>query len=173
LKEPLRLVRRTDHWLELSFVEVPVLSVSLLPHEINIAANLVGECWDFLLSFDAFPAKTAAGYICRECPSECQTVFASRDALWRDHLFEPLLDWINTKLAAADAIGFYGRAGHSTWARLLPAKAHSGSGDPDILVDLPLTRLIRRSQSRDPLDRLKDQPHHLPLAPSCIDVLHA
>jgi hypothetical protein len=28
--------------------------------------------------------------------------------LWRDHFFEPLLEWINGKLAISEAVGLYG-----------------------------------------------------------------
>ena len=53
-----------------------------------------GEHWDILLDFDVFPARTAAG---RCFCSQCQppAYYPSRAALWEDHVFEPLLRWVN------------------------------------------------------------------------------
>jgi hypothetical protein len=47
-------------------------------------------------------------------------VFPNLDALWRDHLFEPFLAWVNEELAEADAVGLYGSPSDGyTHARLL------------------------------------------------------
>ena len=47
-------------------------------------------------------------------------MFADRPALWADHLFEPLLEWVNDSLARAKWLALYGNPEWATWARLLP-----------------------------------------------------
>ena len=56
----------------------------------------------------------AAGYL------ESRPVFPDRPALWTDHLFEPLLEWVNESLAKAKWLALYGSPDYGTWARLLP-----------------------------------------------------
>jgi hypothetical protein len=51
------------------------------------------------LDFNAFPERTEAGIISNECAHDERHVFTRREDLWRDHLFEPLLRWVNEALA--------------------------------------------------------------------------
>jgi hypothetical protein len=46
-------------------------------------------------------------------------VFADRPSLWADHLFDPLLEWVNDGLARAKWLALYGSPEWGTWARLL------------------------------------------------------
>jgi hypothetical protein len=39
---------------------------------------------------------------------------------WADHLFDPLLEWVNDSLARAKWLALYGDPKLATWARLLP-----------------------------------------------------
>lgn len=42
------------------------------------------------------------GYVCGFCLHECYVdIFSSPEALWQDHLFDPLLEWVNDELAPA------------------------------------------------------------------------
>lgn len=76
--------------------------------------------WDLLVSWDAFPVRIANGYVCDQCLPEYYRIFESREAIWKDHLFGPLLKWINLELKVASAIGIYQtRDGGATWAKLL------------------------------------------------------
>ncbi|MDQ2762100.1 MAG: hypothetical protein M3Y22_00950 [Pseudomonadota bacterium] len=87
-----------------------------------------GESWDLLLSLDVSPiALSAGGFACGCCPSDEREVFPSLEALWRDHLFDPLLVWINTDLALAKAIALF-RSGGATWARLIMENGDGGHG---------------------------------------------
>ena len=55
-------------------------------------------------------------------------VYDSRDALLRDHLFEPRLDWVNGSLAKADAVGLFQDRG-MRWARLLTGETEDRQKD--------------------------------------------
>jgi hypothetical protein len=47
-------------------------------------------------------------------------VYPSREALWRDHLFEPFLDWCNGVLANAQWLALHRTTGGgATWAKLI------------------------------------------------------
>jgi hypothetical protein len=53
-----------------------------------------GVHWDILTDFDVFPQRTADGqYYCRLC--EPPTHYPTRAALWKAHVFEPMLEWVN------------------------------------------------------------------------------
>jgi hypothetical protein len=86
--------------------------------EMTVSVEWQGTTWDLLFSWDASAMKTPNGYICDQCPPENCRTFESRKALWRDHLFDPLLKWVNEDLASASAIGIYQVEG-ATWAKLL------------------------------------------------------
>ena len=142
---PLHIEKRTDQIVYFSFLGVsrqingrltfdqvcewsPVSERSMRAQnlargEIEIYADWQEDCWDIIVWLDAFPVKVATGYTCHECLPEHKADFPDRESLWRDHLFEPLLDWINTELAEAKAVGFYQtQDGGGRWAKLLPGK---------------------------------------------------
>jgi hypothetical protein len=53
-------------------------------------------------------SRPQAGFICSLCASAgTHCTYPNLQALWRDHLFDPFEDWINTKLARAQAIALY------------------------------------------------------------------
>lgn len=51
-----------------------------------------------LKTFEAFPVRTNGGYVDGLCRAECQPVYACRDALWKECVFEPFLAWVNHEL---------------------------------------------------------------------------
>jgi hypothetical protein len=54
------------------------------------------------------------------CYPEAQKLYPSREALWRDHTFEPFLEWVNDKLVKAKWIGLYATENKGcTWGKLL------------------------------------------------------
>jgi hypothetical protein len=139
--------------LHLEFTGNPALSAALINSEINITVEWQGECWDFLLSLDVLPKETADGYVCGYCLSampsdsrsagtkpEERTIFPSLEALWRDHLFEPFLQWVNEKLAVAHTIGLYGSpSGGWTHADLL-SNHDTRRTKPDIRIPLRVSQ---------------------------------
>ena len=56
--------------------------------------------------------------VLRAVPGGGSITFLSIEALWEDHLFHPLRDWVATQLIPAKAIALYGGAG-VTWAKLV------------------------------------------------------
>jgi hypothetical protein len=139
LRIPIQIEKQTRDRIEFSFAGVPTIlrgiiyfrryrlpaengrrmsSQKNLSGEMTVFVDWEGATWDLLFSWDAFPVKTANGYICDQCPPEHYRTFESREAIWKDHLFEPLLKWVNEDLCFASAIGIYANRG-ATWAKLL------------------------------------------------------
>jgi hypothetical protein len=84
--------------------------------ELSQITDWQGESWDMLISLDAIPEASPAGYRCTLCENAHRT-WPTREALWRDHLFEPFLEWANQSLAAATWLRLYRtREGGSSWA---------------------------------------------------------
>jgi len=66
----------------------------------------------------------------------------SREALWADHLFETLLDWVNEKLARAQWLVLEAIPGEDSYALLAetkpePAQAKD-SEDRSVTIVIPL-----------------------------------
>jgi hypothetical protein len=111
----------------------PVLAGALLRHgDLVVSAEWEGECWDFLLSEEVRPEQTSDGFVCPLCASAgTHCTFPNLQALWCDHLFVPFEEWINSKLANAQAVALY-RTHGATWARLVSTDGPVGS--PAFLV---------------------------------------
>jgi hypothetical protein len=100
---------RTARQIGLSFAGInSAIGASLTTQQLCVFVACEGRIWDFLLCFDVWPRIAIGGYICEHCKPEQRTIFPDMEALWRDHLFEQLLEWVNGKLAVADAVGLYG-----------------------------------------------------------------
>jgi len=99
---PVELHDNPGGWATFSFFGIHrALSGGLTESGLCVSATYQGDCWDFLFDEDAYPRKVPGGYECRECLPAHKKLFASRAALWHDHLFEPLLTWVNEELACA------------------------------------------------------------------------
>ncbi len=108
LKQRIIVQRRTDRLICFEFdVGTPLLHGWLDRHEIVVAVDDDETTWDLILNLEAYPERTEAGVVCSLCTDDERRVFASRDELWRDHLFEPLLQWVNETLAPAVAIALF------------------------------------------------------------------
>ncbi len=119
---PLRIIRRTERGIEMKLLGVnSAIWISLRSTEINVGVTWQGKFLDFLVSNDCVaPQHTSSGYICKYCENEERKTYSSRENLWRDHLFEPFLDWVNNELANAEFIGIYGSIeSGATWAKLV------------------------------------------------------
>jgi hypothetical protein len=100
--------RRTDRVICFDFdVGSPLLHGWLDRHEIVITVGDDESTRDLLLVLNAFPERSPFGVVCSQCARNEQRVFASREELWCDHLFEPLLRWVNDELAPAVAIALF------------------------------------------------------------------
>ena len=129
---PLRLVKRTEHAIELAVGDIPasVLTISLLNQAttsqgLDCAAYFLhdGECMDSMCWLSAYPQRQGEDVVCGECAREGHAErFPNTETLWREHVFEELLDWINGTLAPATHLDFYGKAG-CTWVNLRATSA--------------------------------------------------
>lgn len=115
---PLRLVSRTDRKFEMTFKGANQLAISLTKNELNVGVFWQGMIWDILLSLEYSPMHVRSGYQCLLCLDEERRIYPTLEALWRDHIFEPFLEWTNSKLAMADHIAVFEMNG-STWATLV------------------------------------------------------
>ncbi len=116
----IRLGARTDAVQEFSFAGiVGAISGAVTPYEINVYVIHEGDCWDLLLSLDAYPKRTRGGFFCADCAPDARAFFPDRPALWADHLFEPLLQWVNESLATAKWLALFGNPNEVAYARLL------------------------------------------------------
>ena len=118
----IRLGARTDEVQEFSFAGINrAIEGALTSDEINVYAIHDNDCWDILLSVDAEPKRAhGGGFFCERCLTDARRAFADRPALWADHLFDPLLEWVNEDLARAKWLALDGSPGWATWARLMP-----------------------------------------------------
>ena len=116
---PICIVGQHDESIELSFIGITqALTASLIDGELNVYADWEGENWDTILWLDACPNETSSGFVCSECDPGSRESYPTEEAFWRGHLFEPFLEWVNTKLAASDVLCLYGAPGRVTWAKL-------------------------------------------------------
>lgn len=121
---PLELLEQTDDYLWIGFYRISrILTAALTTYEMNIVVEWRGTCWDFLHSFDAIPKRVPGGYVCDLCPEDDQPLFSSPEALWREEIFEPFLEWVNGELAGAVAVSVSGCQDRTTWARLVVANS--------------------------------------------------
>lgn len=136
LKQNISILLRTDRHVEFAFPSATdALRGSLNRSGLVVAVEYEATCWDLLVAYDAVPKKVADGHICKLCLPDSQTVFASREDLWRDHLFDPLLRWINEELATATGLALFEGKGY-TRAGLVRAPVT----DPDVFKIIELGR---------------------------------
>ncbi len=143
-KTPVRVAKISAKLVELDFPGLPNnLSASLSPYELNVYVSWQGETWDMLSSLEASPFHAAEGWKCRQCVLESgdsAELFPSRESLWRDHLFEPFLRWVNEELAPARWLRVSGTGG-ATWAELIRDESALSNPSTTLLVVQQLKRI--------------------------------
>ena len=87
-------------------------------YAIDVSVTWQGEIIDLLQSFEAMPRRMGNGYRCDLCLPEHVRIFHDRESSWRDLLFEPFLEWVNTEYSAAQRLDLY-RIKGGTWAELV------------------------------------------------------
>lgn len=137
LKRHVRIVRRYADRLTLRIEGTPnAMHCCASDTDINVAVVWKGQWWDSIFWPDCWHRKVKGGVVCACCEAkEKPTVFPNYEALWKDHLFDCLKDWINNELASAKALGIYGRKGgtSATLVRTMRAKK-----DEDLRTLLPI-----------------------------------
>jgi hypothetical protein len=116
--------KRTDRVLEFSFDVGGRALLGWLSHNGISVGAFDGDHWyDFVYDDDIVPERVPNGVICRLCLPEAQRTFATREELWREHLFEPFLAWMNEKLAPATALALFSTEPDpergATWPKLV------------------------------------------------------
>lgn len=133
----IRISKITAKGVELVFKGYPdCLSVWLTRSELGVHVEWQGVYWDCLIDLDASPFHTLGGYQCGRCEHEegvSGMIFTSREALWKDHLFEPFLKWVNEKLAPARWLGIFRMSDEgATWAELM--REESAMAEPSKFI---------------------------------------
>ncbi len=132
-----RVTTRSDHVLEMTFDGLtPAIGANLSRDDIDVWVEWDGTCWDLVFSEYLSVAGRRGAYVCEACPPEVRTIYASREALWRDHLFETFLAWINNTLAKASVLALSRSDGGSTWVKLLREGDVPGDGPHDVVIPL-------------------------------------
>jgi hypothetical protein len=148
---PVRRGEGTPRSLRLDFPTLGLeehISAALLDSEVTVYASAEGEVWDLLVSLDlVVPERVAGGtWVCRHCVGGVPYTgiaperYASRGDLWRDHLFEEFLAWVNGTLAHADTLASHRFGEGGTSACLLPVDAGRAGGAPPA-YSFPLRRV--------------------------------
>jgi hypothetical protein len=127
---PIRRGAATPRSLRLDFPTLGLennLYAALRESEITVYAAVDKEVRDLLVSLDlVVPERVAGGRVCRHCvrgvpyTGITAALYESFEALWVDRLLKDFLDWVNAKLAHADALAFYHFGAGMTSAHLLP-----------------------------------------------------
>lgn len=131
-----------------------VIYAAIRPEGIMVVVEQSGKFYDALFDLDIEVKRTTKGYTCQSCDVEDQVIFPTREDLWRDHLFEPFLAWVNEKLAVARGIRIAINNG-CTWAKLIATLDESLNDDPNLwlLKNLkPLNSGDQASQSDDTIE---------------------
>ena len=132
-----RVTRRCDRLLQMAFDGLtPAIGANLSRYDIDVWVEWHGVCWDFVFNEYIQVAGQRGAYVCGACLPEARTIYASREALWRDHLFEAFLAWINDILAPASALALYRSELGSTWGTLVRDGERGGDGPPDVVIPL-------------------------------------
>ena len=117
---PVTVSRRRDLFLECRLAGITsALKITLTSYDLVVAAEINGECWDLLACFEADPKKIQERYECSLCDPETRSTHLSREAIWRDGIFEPFLNWVNDTLAKCEWLAFYqNKPSGSSWAKI-------------------------------------------------------
>ena len=85
---------------------------------LNVVVDHQGITWDILADFDVQEIRQPNGYVCGFCLPEFRKLYPTRESLWINELFEPLLAWVNGKLAPASSLILSAHF-DSSWADLV------------------------------------------------------
>ncbi|MCG5240944.1 hypothetical protein ACIU1J_30105 [Azospirillum doebereinerae] len=129
-------IQRTDQTLDLILPTVTqAISATLVGPDIQVSVELDGHHWDIIRAFETALDEVRDGYACGLCPKENRKVYPTPERFWINHLFEPFLAWVNSDLAIAVAIGFWGDLETGTWAKLMTGE-QADAATPRVLLPL-------------------------------------
>jgi hypothetical protein len=141
---PLSFQERSDQFLNWHFLGIDrVVTGFLGRHEITVPVEWGGECWDLLVSLDVMPTKQGQNHICGFCLPEHQIPYPDRASLWKDHLFEPFLTWVNNTLAPAKWLRLEGSLDKGYTSASLLQNLPDDKKDSDVMT-LPLAEIQKK-----------------------------
>jgi hypothetical protein len=118
------------------------------PRGIMVVVEQDGEFFDALFDLDIQVERILKGYVCTFCCAESRVIYPTREDLWRDHLLESFLAWVNIKLARAQALRITKLDG-CTWATLLATLDEPINVDPALILLQNLVPLGRENPIHD------------------------
>lgn len=109
---PLKIVRRSKYGIDLEFAGAQsMIAASLGSRSLDVHFFWKGEYWDDMLWNDISLKRTGNGYVCNMCEPDERKLYSTREELWRDHMFEVLLRWVNNRLIKSPWIEIYQEEG--------------------------------------------------------------
>jgi hypothetical protein len=90
--------------------------------EIEIFVEYDNQRWDIIFNHDLEAKRDDREWFCELCAKQGNPyrVFSTLEELWVEHLFNPLLNWVNSELAKAEALAICGSIeSGATWAILV------------------------------------------------------
>lgn len=150
---PVRIVSRRSRIIQLQFEGITRhIEVYLGRRELAVDVIHRGRWFDRMLDNDiCLAVRRSGGWVCDwSDQAEKGRVYATKQALWRAHLWEPLLTWVNEDLATA------------RWVRL--AKS-SGCQDAQLITDERMRHVVGRLHILGRMVGLTGQPVLAPGGP--------
>ena len=95
------------------------IEVLLHKNGIVVAVTWHGNCFDLLQDFDIAQQHSPRGYFSTLVLPEYRKYYCTKEALWRNEVFEPYLAWTNERLAPANWLALldYGGANEAILLR--------------------------------------------------------
>ena len=127
---------RRRHRVHIRFPRYPSLRGRVWNHCLAVYADDDrGENYDRIFDADCLPIHLEGSetFECGFCEGE-RAVFEDREALFKDHLFEPFGEWVCQKLRHATGVE-YQRIGGVTWARLRTPESSDTFEEDDLRID--------------------------------------
>ena len=111
--------QRTDSLMQVGFAGYPKsLYASMSDGGLMVLIEHESTLWDALLWLDLAPRKMEVGYVSHLYQAGESPIWDTREAMWREEIFEPFATWIATKLVSARGVALFGEPARTTWAEL-------------------------------------------------------
>jgi hypothetical protein len=99
-RHPPVIITNRKQYFTMRFRDInSAIECTITSHDYTISVSNEGEYWDLTDTGDLSVQRTSSGhYFCEECETGHRELFPTRFALWKDHIFQPILDWANKNL---------------------------------------------------------------------------
>lgn len=119
-QRPPKITAQGKNFVEFSFRGVtPKIKGCVTRHGTTFGIHHAGQCVDLLNDIDLVECRNRDGtYYCALCLEPVH--YDSRQSLWEQHCFEPLLEWANASFQPGEWLHIAVRVGGSSWAEIKP-----------------------------------------------------